>query len=197
MLAAYVFPIMLALVALIIEFNQIRAISNDLKAAVDAAALAGVLAADVYADTYEERIYDNEGRLIRVDPVTYNHRIVNYHGTAFQYAYRTFKRNMDNMGWTSDGRGRVTIYTADLHGEPFASGMIDAVTGEGVPDNRGEYSDVDEYQFSARARVKTYLIGPILEAMSRIMGIEPPVDDMGRIIIEQSSKARVKVEITG
>lgn len=195
-LAAYLFPILLALVALVVEFTQIRAVQNDLKAAVDAAALAGVLAANVNADTIEESVYDSEGNLIRIDKKTYNHRIINHPQYAYQNAVRTFQKNMHEMGWTSDDSGRVTVYTSDLYGEAVTSGMIDAVTGVGVPDNRGDYSDIDEYYFSATARVKTYIISPIMKALTTVMGIPSPVDDLNRIVLKEESKARVKVEIT-
>ena len=195
-MAAYLFPVLLGMVALVIEFTQIRAVQNDLKAAVDAAALAGVLAANVHADTIEESVYDSEGNLIRIDKKTYNHRIINHPQYAYQNAVNTFQKNMAAMGWTNDDSGRVTVYTSDMYGETVNSGMIDAVTGVGVPENRGDYSDIDEYYFSATARVKTYLISPMLKLLSEISGRPAPVDNLNRILVSAESTARVKVEIT-
>ncbi|MDP5276116.1 pilus assembly protein TadG-related protein [Chengkuizengella axinellae] len=194
-MAAYMVPVLIGLAALVLEFNQLRVIHNELQAAVDAASMAGVLRAEIDTEIIYENEYDSNGNLINITPTVENYTIINSQQEAFNYAYKAFKKNMDALGWDDDGSTRITVYSSDLYGEILASGMTDAITGNGVSDDRRDFSDVDQYYFKAEIHVKTALIAPAVRVLAYIAGEEAPVDDFGEIIMEADAVSRTKIQI--
>ncbi|MDP5275237.1 Tad domain-containing protein [Chengkuizengella axinellae] len=195
LMAAYIIPVLIGLAALVLEFNQLRVIHNELQAVVDAAALAGVLRAEINTEIIYENEYDNDGNLTDIVPVVENYTIINSQQEAFNYAYKSFRKNMDVLGWGDDGGTRITVYTSELYGEILASGMSDAITGIGVTDDRRDYSDVDQYYFKATIHVKTALIAPALRMLAFISGTDSPVDELGEIVMEADAVSRTKIQI--
>ncbi|MFS1511540.1 Tad domain-containing protein [Chengkuizengella sp. SCS-71B] len=195
LMAAYMVPVLVGLAGVVLEFNQLRVISNELQAVVDAASLAGVLRAEIDTEIIYEHEYDSDGNLINITPVVENYTIINSQQEAFNFAYKSFKKNMDALGWDDDGSTRITVYSSELYGELLASGMTDAITGHGVPDNRRVFSDVDQYYFKAKIHVKTALIAPAVRVLAFIGGLDSPIDELGEIIMEADAVSRTKVQI--
>ncbi len=193
---AYLMPVLILFVALVIEFTQIRMIKNELQAMVDAASLAGVMRAHVMTDvTYENR-YDDNGNLIGVYPVAQNYRLINDDLEAFDIAVNTMLENIEkHPGWGTDGTTRITVDLSRAYGEPISSGLSDAVTGNGVPDDRGDYSDLDEYYFTAEARVKTVFVVPALKLFNALTGTPVPVNDLNEIVLKAESTSRTKARV--
>ncbi|MFT9486623.1 MAG: TadE/TadG family type IV pilus assembly protein [Tepidibacillus sp.] len=195
-MAAYLFPVLIALLALVIEFNQIRIIKNELQVMVDAAALSGIQRAVVLADTIYENEYDDSGKLVGVKTVTTNYRIANDDLNSTQAAINTFLKNLSTKdGWGTDGTTRITVYPSEIYGEPLSSGLTTAVVGNGVPDNRLDFNDADEYYFYAKARIKTILIAPVIRALNTVANVPLPANGLNEIVIEAESKARTKAMI--
>jgi hypothetical protein len=192
-------PVLVAMLAWTVDLTRLRLVRNQLWAACDAAAHAGVAEAELIPGQVDYRTSDTngDGRPDVVDVTVRWYRLVLNEGRAKQAAWDTFYRNVWERGWVIDGISRdgstargVSVFSTDFFGQVGSStGRMDVRQ--------------DEYTVSARAVVKTFFTGWAVDLgrtfFQRYGG--PPVLDpvtenrlrRGEVTVSATATARVKI----